>query len=92
MGRLDGKCAVILGAASKDNMGQVMARRFVAEGAKVLVAGRNEDILQDISARLAGITRCVILPTVSKFLPSLQALWRKWVRLILPLILPAGDC
>ena len=54
MGRLDGKCAVILGAASKDNMGQVMARRFVAEGAKVLVAGRNEDILQDISSEIGG--------------------------------------
>ena len=54
MGRLEGKCAVILGAASKDNMGQVMARRFVAEGAKVLVAGRNEDILQDISGEIGG--------------------------------------
>ena len=54
MGRLDGKCADILGSASKDNMGQVMARRFVAEGAKVLVAGRNEDILQDISGEIGG--------------------------------------
>ena len=28
-GKLDGKIALILGAAGKDNMGQVMARRFV---------------------------------------------------------------
>ena len=28
MGRLEGKVAVILGAASRDNMGQVMARVF----------------------------------------------------------------
>ena len=31
-----------------------MARRFVAEGAKVLVAGRNEDILKDISGEIGG--------------------------------------
>ena len=45
MGRLNGKCAVVLGAAGRDNMGQVIARRFTAEGAKVLVAGRHLDEL-----------------------------------------------
>lgn len=50
MGRLEGKGAVVLGAAGRDNMGQVIARRFAAEGAKVLVAGRKEDEL----ARFAG--------------------------------------
>ena len=33
MGRLAGKRAVILGASSLDNMGQHIARRFMAEGA-----------------------------------------------------------
>lgn len=46
MGRLAGKTAVILGASSAGNMGQMIARRFIAEGAKVLVAGRKIDVLQ----------------------------------------------
>lgn len=50
MNRLQGKCAVILGAAGKDNMGQVMAKRFAAEGAKVVVAGRNEAALKEFAA------------------------------------------
>lgn len=46
MGRLAGKKAVILGASSAGNMGQVMARRFMDEGATVLVSGRKEDVLK----------------------------------------------
>ena len=42
-GKLNGKVSLILGAAGKDNMGQVMARRFAQEGAKIVVAGRKED-------------------------------------------------
>jgi NAD(P)-dependent dehydrogenase (short-subunit alcohol dehydrogenase family) len=45
MARLAGKKAVVLGASSPGNMGQVIARRFLAEGAQVLVAGRKEDVL-----------------------------------------------
>ena len=40
MGRINGKVAVILGAAGEGNMGQTIARRFAAEGARVVVAGR----------------------------------------------------
>mgnify|MGYP002653626004 CR=1 FL=1 len=40
MGRLQGKHALVLGAANRDNMAQVIARRFSAEGAAVTVAGR----------------------------------------------------
>lgn len=40
MGRLDGKVALVMGASRKDNMGQAIARRFIAEGAKVAVGGR----------------------------------------------------
>jgi NAD(P)-dependent dehydrogenase (short-subunit alcohol dehydrogenase family) len=54
MGRLEGKCAVILGAAGRDNMGQVMARTFAREGARVLVAGRKEDSLRAIAAETGG--------------------------------------
>ena len=44
-GKLNGKVSLILGAAGKDNMCQVMARRFAQEGAKIDVAGRKEDSL-----------------------------------------------
>ena len=54
MGRLDGKVAVVLGAAAKDNMGQVMARRFAAEGASVVVGGRQADTLAALAAELRG--------------------------------------
>lgn len=49
MGRLEGKRAVIVGASSPDNMGQHIARRFLAEGARVLVSGRKEAVLSDFA-------------------------------------------
>ena len=54
MGRLEGKTAVILGAASPDNMGQVMARAFAHEGATVLVAGRKEEPLRALANEIGG--------------------------------------
>jgi len=54
MGRLDGKVAVVLGAAAKDNMGQVIARRFAREGARVLVGGRHADALEALASELDG--------------------------------------
>ncbi len=54
MGRLQGKAAIVLGAASENNMGQVIARRFAAEGAKVLVAGRHIEPLQALAKELGG--------------------------------------
>jgi NAD(P)-dependent dehydrogenase (short-subunit alcohol dehydrogenase family) len=54
MRRLEGKSAVILGAAGRDNMGQVMARTFAREGARVMVAGRHEESLRAIAAEIDG--------------------------------------
>ena len=54
MGRLEGKVAVVLGAAGADNMGQVIARRYAAEGAKVVVAGRQEAPLAALATELGG--------------------------------------
>jgi NAD(P)-dependent dehydrogenase (short-subunit alcohol dehydrogenase family) len=54
MGRLAGKTAVILGAAGRDNMGQVMARTFAREGARVMVAGRHEQPLREIATEIGG--------------------------------------
>ncbi|MEL7739690.1 SDR family oxidoreductase [Citromicrobium bathyomarinum] len=49
MKRLEGKRAIILGASSRDNMGQVMARRFMDEGAQVMVSGRKANVLEDFA-------------------------------------------
>lgn len=53
-GRLTGKCAFILGAAGRDNMGQVIARQMHAEGAKVIVAGRHGVELARLARDLDG--------------------------------------
>jgi len=49
MGRLTGKRAIVLGASSEGNMGQHIARRFLDEGASVMVAGRKESVLADFA-------------------------------------------
>jgi NAD(P)-dependent dehydrogenase (short-subunit alcohol dehydrogenase family) len=54
MARLTGKIAVIVGAAGRDNMGQVMARRFAAEGATVVVAGRKAEPLAALAQEING--------------------------------------
>lgn len=54
MGRLEGKHALVLGAANRDNMGQVIARRFRDEGAQVVVAGRKMDELERFAAEIGG--------------------------------------
>lgn len=58
MARLAGKRAVVLGASSPDNMGQHIARRFLAEGADVLVAGRKVEVLE----AFARETGCAFAP------------------------------
>jgi len=55
MARLEGKVAVVLGAAGRDNMGQSIARRFAAEGAHVVVAGRHRDVLDSLAEELNGL-------------------------------------
>ena len=54
MTRLAGKVAVVLGAGGEGNMGQVIARRYAAEGAKVVVAGRHPETLAALAAELGG--------------------------------------
>lgn len=53
-GRLQGKTAVVLGAAGRGNMGQTIARRFREEGAQVVVAGRHLDELQRFAREVGG--------------------------------------
>jgi NAD(P)-dependent dehydrogenase (short-subunit alcohol dehydrogenase family) len=54
MDRLKGKAAVVLGAAGKGNMAQVIAKRFRAEGAQVVVAGRKMDELRRFADDIGG--------------------------------------
>jgi NAD(P)-dependent dehydrogenase (short-subunit alcohol dehydrogenase family) len=62
MGSLDGQVAVITGAAS--GMGRAMARRFAAEGAKLVLADLQEEKLADVVAKLVAaghqaVSECV---------------------------------
>lgn len=50
MGRLEGKTALVLGATREGNMGQAIARRFLEEGARVMVAGRGSEGLAAFAA------------------------------------------
>lgn len=51
---LSGKIAIVLGAAGAGNMGQAIAKRFAAEGAKVVVAGRHETPLKSLASEIGG--------------------------------------
>ncbi|HTH50764.1 MAG TPA: SDR family NAD(P)-dependent oxidoreductase [Pyrinomonadaceae bacterium] len=50
-GRLDGKVAIITGATG--GIGEATAKRFLEEGASVMLVGRSADKLRDTHARLA---------------------------------------
>jgi NAD(P)-dependent dehydrogenase (short-subunit alcohol dehydrogenase family) len=54
MGRLTDKVALVIGAASAGNIGQAIARRYAAEGAKVMVAGRNRNSLAALAEEIGG--------------------------------------
>lgn len=54
MGRLEGKHAVVLGAANRDNMAQVIARRLRDEGAAIVVGGRKMEELERFASEIGG--------------------------------------
>ncbi|KQX17479.1 MULTISPECIES: SDR family oxidoreductase [unclassified Sphingomonas] len=60
MASLEGKVAVVIGAAGKDNMAQSIARRLAADGARLVVAGRDPGSLQQLADELGGlaVARC----------------------------------
>ncbi|MCG2840552.1 SDR family oxidoreductase [Sandaracinobacter sp. RS1-74] len=55
MKRLQSRKALVIGAAGRDNMGQVIARRLAAEGAQVLIAGRHPVELERLAAEIGGL-------------------------------------
>jgi len=55
MSRLLNKKALVVGAAGTGNMGQAIARRFAAEGARVAVAGRDHAVLTSLAQEIGGV-------------------------------------
>lgn len=55
MTSLEGKVAVVIGAAGRDNMAQTIARRLHAEGARLVVAGRDAASLGALADELGGL-------------------------------------
>lgn len=55
MADLTGKVAVVMGAANRDNMAQVIARRLHADGARIVVAGRRPEALEALAQELDGL-------------------------------------
>jgi NAD(P)-dependent dehydrogenase (short-subunit alcohol dehydrogenase family) len=49
-----GRVVIVVGAASRGNMGQCIARRFAQQGARVVVAGRHADCLEELAKELDG--------------------------------------
>jgi NAD(P)-dependent dehydrogenase (short-subunit alcohol dehydrogenase family) len=54
MGRLQDKVAIILGASDERGMGAATAQRFVAEGARVVMAARRIEAAQALAARIGA--------------------------------------
>ncbi|MEZ5567999.1 MAG: SDR family oxidoreductase [Halioglobus sp.] len=54
MKTLAGKTAVVVGASGNSNFGNAIARRLAAEGAKVLVAARRLEPLENLAADIGG--------------------------------------
>ncbi|GIX31245.1 MAG: short-chain dehydrogenase [Porticoccaceae bacterium] len=55
MGRLEGKVAVILGASDPASMGAATARRFAAEGAKLVLAARRLEGVRAVAEPLGAL-------------------------------------
>jgi len=54
VGLLDGKAAIVTGSAR--GIGRATAELFVAEGAKVLINGRDHDVAEQTAAEIDGET------------------------------------
>ncbi|MES2495625.1 MAG: SDR family oxidoreductase [Pseudomonadota bacterium] len=55
MADLEGKVAVVIGAAGQGNMAQSIARRLAADGASLVVAGRDPEPLAQLADELGGL-------------------------------------
>ena len=64
MGQLDGKVAIVTGAAR--GTGAATARRFVAEGARVLIGDVLDDLAKQVAAELGDAAEAVRLDITSE--------------------------
>lgn len=76
-GRLAGKTAIITGAST--GLGPVMAKRFVDEGARVLLSARREELVAAAAeaywnATIAIRCSCIVPGSID------TELWQNWVR------------
>lgn len=55
MGTLDGKVAVVLGASAAGGTGWAVAEHLAAAGAKVVVAARRREPLEELAAQIGGL-------------------------------------
>jgi NAD(P)-dependent dehydrogenase (short-subunit alcohol dehydrogenase family) len=55
MANLEGKVAVVMGAAGRGNMAQSIARRLAADGARLVLAGRDPEPLAELAEELGGL-------------------------------------
>lgn len=62
---LKGKRIIITGGGR--GLGYAMAKKFISEGAKVLIAGRNEEVLQQAAAQLGCLYLSLDVQDVSTF-------------------------
>jgi NADP-dependent 3-hydroxy acid dehydrogenase YdfG len=75
MGKLAGKVAVVTGGGS--GVGKATAKAFLAEGAKVAIAGRNAEKLNAVVAELGGGANLIAVPTDVTVAEQCSALIRK---------------
>ncbi len=81
MKRLEGKVAVILGASAEEGMGAATARRFVAEGAKVVVAARRLQPLQALAKSIGGVAAACDVTSEDQLAALADAAIREFGRL-----------
>ncbi len=77
--RLDGKTAIVTGAGS--GFGAGIARRFAAEGARVMVADLNTDAAEAVAAEIGGTAQVVDVASAESVKDMTQAALKAWDRI-----------
>jgi NAD(P)-dependent dehydrogenase (short-subunit alcohol dehydrogenase family) len=75
MGLLSDKVALVFGAGNPQNMGAEIARRYAAEGAKVIAAGRKDALVAALAAEIAGEPLCCDITAESEVVRAAD-----WIR------------